>query len=115
MSDQEQKDEIEMKLDGLQIPMPDAGFEARLFEAVSAQPREAQAANDNKVGAFIKGHKRQLTYYAGALAAMLVLAVSVDFAAVTKTDPMIGNMHMLADVEYMEEEKIFAGLDEVVY
>ena len=115
MSGEKQKDTIEMKLDELHIPMPDEGFESRLFESVSTQSRDVQPANDTRIGGMIEGQKRQLLYYGGALAAMLVLAVSVNVAEITKTDPMIGNIHMLADVEYMEEEQLFVGLDEVVY
>lgn len=110
-------DEMEMKakMDTLPIPMPDAGFEARLFDAVSAQPKALHAANDNSVGAFVKRNKFHVMCCGGALAAMLALAVSIDVSAMFAPDPMIGEMHMLADVEYMEEEQLFAGLDDMIY
>lgn len=107
-------DELKMKLDTFPIPMPDGGFEARLFGAVSAHPRALVAANDNRISAFIKRHSSHLAYGA-VMAAMLALAISIDTSSLLAPDPMIGDVHMLADVDYMPEEQLFAGLDDMIY
>ena len=108
------KDDVEMQLDSLVIPMPDEGFEERLFSMATAQPR-VRAANDNGFSGYVKRHKIQMFCGGSLIAAMLALAISLDVSSLSSSDPMIGDMHMLADVDYIEEEQLFAGLEEYIY
>ncbi len=101
--------DVKNQMDGLAIPEPDSGFEARLLAHVTAQPRELQAANDNRWD-FLTSKKFHLYCCGGMMAAALAVAVSFNLIVLSESDPMVMGVHMLADVEYMEEEQMFAGL-----